>query len=261
MNHPIISLSQLSGVRTSGPRHLMARCPFHSDRRPSFSISLPSGYARCFACKARTRVSFDVDHQQVARRAAESRIPAGDETSQCVEQVLEQSVPVGSDTHAREFLLSRRIDVEAVEQLGIRLLSRFGAPWLVFPYFDQVGTPLYCKLRSLNGKRFLRVPAGTESVLFNLLDLENLRDDESPIIVEGELDVAAIRTAGGSGAVSVPNGAGTRVSAALLSPLFRFDRVVIWTDADAPGEELESRLTAWLPAAVPFRQFLRGGCS
>jgi 5S rRNA maturation endonuclease (ribonuclease M5) len=62
------------------------------------------------------------------------------------------------------------------------------------------------------------------------------------IVVDGELDPHALRATGVGPVVSVPDGAGSRLSADLLRQLAGFRRILIATDADAPGDDLAARL-------------------
>lgn len=49
----------LDGVKDTGSHHIMACCPFHGERNPSFTMSLTSGLFHCFACKeSGTLVTF-----------------------------------------------------------------------------------------------------------------------------------------------------------------------------------------------------------
>ena len=56
--------------------------------------------------------------------------------------------------------------------------------------------------------------------------------NERVLVVEGELDVHALRAVGIGPVVSVPDGSGSRLTPELLSPLSPFREVIIATDAD-----------------------------
>jgi DNA primase len=52
MLSPIIELLNpyLSHIKSSGPRDIMARCPFHDDNKPSFAVNIINGLWICHAC-------------------------------------------------------------------------------------------------------------------------------------------------------------------------------------------------------------------
>lgn len=68
-------------------------------------------------------------------------------------------------------------------------------------------------------------------------------------MVEGELDLHSLRAVDVANVVSVPDGAHTRLTPALLAPLERFARVVLAVDADQEGEGLAQRLAEALGPA------------
>jgi DNA polymerase-1 len=85
------------------------------------------------------------------------------------------------------------------------------------------------------------------SALYGAHDLP--ADADRVVIVEGELDLHALRAVGIAAAVSVPDGAGSKVSEALCAPIAAIRDIVIATDADAPGDDLAKRIAEQLGAA------------
>jgi twinkle protein len=126
---------------------------------------------------------------------------------------------------------------------------------IAFPYFHN-GELVNVKFRSLAEKAFALVK-GAELILYGL---DDIADNKSAIIVEGELDKLALEEAGIRNAVSVPTGAPAKVKASEPDPedakfsyiaacsedLNRLDRVILAVDNDGPGlalaEELARRL-------------------
>ncbi|HEX3696222.1 MAG TPA: toprim domain-containing protein [Polyangia bacterium] len=130
-------------------------------------------------------------------------------------------------------------EAEANRIFGARTRTGTAA---VFRYAAPDGTFLYDKFRLLGDRKvFWRRPRGKPSALYGLADLP--KDDRSRVvIVEGELDLHALRAVGIQSVVSVPDGAGSRLTSDLLAPLSAYGRCLIATDADDPGEELARRL-------------------
>lgn len=79
------------------------------------------------------------------------------------------------------------------------------------------------------------------------------------IVVEGDLDLHALRAVGIQAVVSVPDGAGLRLTPDLLRPLAGYERCLFATDAYDPGEELAGRLRQELGAARCRRVVFRDG--
>jgi twinkle protein len=171
----------------------------------------------------------------------------------------------------REWFAARGIPEEIVARHCITLetvyLSKLEdeAPCLVFPYFKH-GEVVNLKYRSLEGKYFRQVK-DAEKILFNL---DALADQTEGVVVEGECDALAIRAAGISHVVSVPDGApaaGSKPSdqkfeylvncADQLAPL---KKIVLAVDNDPPGKTLESELARRLGPERCWRVTWPQGC-
>lgn len=52
MTSPILEIVEkyLDKIKRTGPTNIMARCPFHDDNNPSFTMSLDQGLYICFSC-------------------------------------------------------------------------------------------------------------------------------------------------------------------------------------------------------------------
>lgn len=221
-------------------------CPHHKERRPSFSVNLKTGWGKCFACGASSRVD-DV----VPTSAAPARVVTAVRFDDSY--IADNTVACHENTYAELMLEQRAIGVDAALELGVRALVRKDGTYVAFVYRDAEHRPLYWKLRNTDGSkdRMERFPRGVKSALYNLPALAGLHDDEEPVIVEGEFDALALHHAGVHHVVSVPDGAGLRPGPAakeLLAPLARFRRIAIAADADKCGEELAASLVSLLGA-------------
>lgn len=148
----------------------------------------------------------------------------------------------GLTNAGRRFLNDRSIDFTVAENLGVWDDGKA----IAFPYLRD-GETIHVKYRSLTEKKWWS-SKDTEPVFYNL---DAVQDASDIIIVEGELDVLALATAGIPCAISVPNGApdagqdaGKKLACMeTTGDLFAAaSRVIIATDNDAPGRELAKHL-------------------
>ncbi|KAK3134342.1 hypothetical protein QOZ80_6AG0547870 [Eleusine coracana subsp. coracana] len=118
--------------------------------------------------------------------------------------------------------------------------------------YRRDGILIGCKYREVS-KKFSQ-EANTEKILYGLDDIKRARD---VIIVEGEIDKLSMEEAGFRNCVSVPDGAPPRVSNKLPDKeqdkkyqylwnckeyLDSASRIILATDADAPGQALAEEL-------------------
>ncbi|HVV51130.1 MAG TPA: toprim domain-containing protein [Polyangia bacterium] len=230
----------------------IARCPAHEDDRPSLSIGVGDDgrvLLRCFAgcglqailaaLRLETSDLFQRPSDAASLRPSGTPVPAPEIGAATRWLKAARSLP--DSEIARMFAAQAR-----------------GGPAIVFRYLDQAGHLLYDKFRPIGDRKvFWRVPRGCPSALYGLADLP--KDGTRVTVVEGELDLHAIRAIGISPVVSVPDGAGSRLSPELLLPLACFKHVLIATDADAPGDELAARLSHELGAELCRRVRLVDG--
>jgi twinkle protein len=129
---------------------------------------------------------------------------------------------------------------------------------LGFPYHTPEGEKAFAKWRHPN-KRFSIEPSGRQLQLW-LLHKWAAAESDTLVITEGEIDALSILAAGAWCVTSVPNGASssrgdgdidpTRDTGfsylwkgAVLHPAIdRFKRIILATDADAPGQVLRDEL-------------------
>lgn len=155
------------------------------------------------------------------------------------------------DERHYEFLTSRGISTSTAHKFKLVGDDYMGKPALGFLYFDKKGKPEAIKHRILGDKSF----ACTNGPA-SFFGLERIKKGDDLYIVEGEMDVLALAEVGVN-AISVPNGATLKVTEGRIDPKednkFRFlwdakeyvdaaKRIVIATDADAPGEALAEEI-------------------
>ena len=156
---------------------------------------------------------------------------------------------------------NNRIDVE--EYMGRRKISTATLDYadiqsdtkgnIVFHYYDNNDVLLMVKYRPSRklqegeNKAWTQKDADTTPLLFNM----NRIDPNQPLIItEGEIDCLSIIEAGYKNVVSIPLGAqNTHWIEECWDWLEQFDKIIIWSDNDAPGikmrREVCHRLGAW----------------
>jgi twinkle protein len=152
---------------------------------------------------------------------------------------------------------SRGISKETADKLGLFKSRKFfpavgtEQDGIGFPYFDADGMIVSAKIRSIESKAFTCWQSPP-----SFFNIGNAVEGEDFIIVEGEMDVAAMMEAG-LPAVSVPNGAPMKVIDGKITPeedkKFQFlwaakdlidkaKRVIIAVDKDTQGEALAEEI-------------------
>lgn len=139
-------------------------------------------------------------------------------------------------THVRRAVGGRRRGVGVADQ---RFLSDDGtwvaAPCYTFPLDGEHGGAVRLKARAVADKARMRlVPRGGGWGLFGLRAVP--ADATTVVLTEGEFDAMAVTQATGLPAVSAPNGARS-LPVDVLPLLERFDRIILWMDADDAGRE------------------------
>jgi 5S rRNA maturation endonuclease (ribonuclease M5) len=172
---------------------LSARCPFHDDQRPSFSITLERGSAwQCHSCNRSGKLI-----------AFELAIAEHDGSPIDVQQAHKQVVRI-------------------LESAGVKL-TKFAAPEASYDYVDEDGEVLY-QVRRYPGKAFpvyrpnpeqpgdyIKGIKGVRKVLYWLPEI---REAETVIVVEGERDADSIRSLHLKDAVELPIAATTNLGGA-----------------------------------------------
>lgn len=148
------------------------------------------------------------------------------------------------------WLVGRGINPELVSDYPLCTGSRYGKSCVGFVYGSS-SDPEAIKWRTVQGKSFTQTGAAR-----SFWGIDQIDPDQDLIICEGEADVLALASAG-IRAVSVPNGAPSKVSAGAVDPsedgkyayvwaarhiIEKASRVVFFPDADAPGEALVEEL-------------------
>lgn len=149
------------------------------------------------------------------------------------------------------YLNERMISAETLRRNAVMQRRYKNETVIAFPY-RRNGMLVSCKYRGID-KKFWQ-ESDTERIFYGLDDIRNATEI---IIVEGELDKLAMEEAGYRNCVSVPDGAPAKVSKDLpdlekdtkyqylwncKDYLSQASRIILATDADAPGQALAEEL-------------------
>ncbi|ONK65745.1 uncharacterized protein A4U43_C06F490 [Asparagus officinalis] len=161
------------------------------------------------------------------------------------------------------YLKERMISAETLRRNGVMQRRWHNQTVIAFPY-RRNGTLVSCKYRG-SDKKFWQ-ESDTERIFYGLDDIRNATDI---IIVEGEMDKLAMEEAGYRNCVSVPDGAPGKVSKDVPDQdkdtkfqylwnckeyLNKASRIILATDADAPGQALAEELARRLDAGGSLGQ-------
>jgi len=154
-------------------------------------------------------------------------------------------------------LNDRKLDLEIIKQakLGCMWKDKGGEReyWLSIPHMDKDGQFCNIRFRSIPpAKKQYRVCAGRPLVLYGS---ESLIDKEQQVvIVEGELDVLALRSYGFTeNVVSGTAGAAANWPDDWLDTLEEFQQFLIWYDSDQAGDDGAYKLGKKLGLYRSFR--------
>jgi hypothetical protein len=221
-------LTRLERCAPCGKDRWRGLCPSHPDATPSLSVGIADDGRILLKCFAGCSFEAIIDALGMDRSDFRPQPP-----------------PVGTAPRPAPEIppvlmwmcQSRRLPKEEAARV-LAVETREG-PAVVFRYVDRAGHHLYDKYRTIREKRFWRLPRGATAVLYGLDRIE----PGQCVLVEGELDAHALRAVGVRSVVSLPDGANTRLTDALLAPLADAPEILIATDGDGPGDKVATLLS------------------
>lgn len=227
-------------------------CPECSHKRKQankkqkvLAINQESGHYTCNHCDFKGRVDSNDWINNKTARSDEYTPQISHSKPKVIQSIKEEIKPFKTGVLRSEgisYLNSRGISLETAKKLRVAQNKN----WLAFNYYKD-GKIVNAKYRGLEGKKFYQ-HKGCDKYLYNL---ENLKNQDTICIVEGEFDVLSIVEAGflnvGSVSQGAPN-AGTSVGSKLqcldnsIEYIKNAKKVIIWTDNDPNGKYLEKIL-------------------
>lgn len=246
--------------------NLVACCPFHSEKSPSFTVNDIKGIFKCFGCgKSGDAIEFLKMHQNL-------------DYIKTIEW-LAKKYNVEIEEIQKDFIKPQpRLEkissnfIDAFEKRGIsnNTLLRFkiteAVEWMpkakaevkaiCFNYYrnDEL---INIKFRAKD--RDFKLASNAELIFYNIDAIEK---ESAVIIVEGEFDCLAMHEAGLYNCISVPNGAGTGLQY-LDNCWMNFEKVkkiILAVDNDEPGIKLREELARRLGKERCYQVTMPEGC-
>jgi twinkle protein len=228
------------------------KCPFHTDKTPSFKVSPAKQIYKCFGCgKSGDAIQFLIEHEKlnyidaVKYIAKKYNIEVDETSPKSYEKPIPRLEKVSPEVISyfqkrgisNDTLLRFKI-TEAIEWMP---KAKAEVKTICFNYYkDEILTNIKFRAKDKDFK----LTKNAELIFYNL---DQIKDETDCIITEGEIDCLSLHEAGIYNSVSVPNGAATgHQQLNYLDNCYEYfinkQRVIIATDNDAPGKGLRDEL-------------------
>jgi twinkle protein len=233
--------------------NLIAACPFHNEKTPSFTVSTGKQIFKCFGCgKSGDAIAFLIDHEKIGYLDAIRWLAKKYNIAVEEEKTKDFVAPVPR----LEKLSKRTLEFfENERKISNNTLLRFGITeakeWMpqlqkevTVICFNYLRDGQLINIKFRGPQKSFKLSQDAELIFYNV---DALKDQKECIIVEGEIDCLSMYEAGIYNVVSVPNGAGTgNLKLTYLDNCYHYftgmERVIIATDNDAPGMKLKEEL-------------------
>ena len=248
---------------------MVACCPFHVERSPSFKVSKSKDIYKCFGCGASgDAISFTMAYnnqnyiEAIEYIAKHYGIEVESETKEYVkpplrlEKLQPDTIKYFESRGISNNTLLRFNVTECVEWMPI---AKAEIRAICFNYMRD-GELVNVKYRA-KGKDF-KLHKNSELIFYNL---DAIKCQETAVICEGEIDCLSLYEAGIYNAVSVPNGAGIgnqqlRYLDNCWDNFTDAKRIIIFTDNDTAGNKLKDELSRRLGIERCFFVTYPEGC-
>lgn len=229
-------------TKRAGQEHLAAECcPFCNNANYKFYVHVGGEKDGMWDCKVCGKVG---NYYQLKAHLAQNGVVTslkdaahtkGGKATLPDFQALHARL-MASDAPLDYLVHGRRFSIEVIRRMKLGYMERDGKQWVVIPYFDAGGKPVFYKSRTVPpaGKEF-DAPAGYTVPLYNGAALK--QGMEELLMVEGEPDCLAVLSNGYETVVGVP-GAGIK-KADWLERLDVLEpkRIYLLYDRDKTGQE------------------------
>lgn len=168
-------------------KEIRSLCPFHSEKHPSFSVNIETGFYFCQSCKAKGKVSL--------RGIAKLTLPTIDKPIEIVRNIdLPKEYVVCYDNRKYKipkYLRDRSISLEVLRQFNIGFCSTgYYKNRIIIPIFDNSKLAGFIARAILNQKNKYLYPRGFKKSLFVFnLDYCIKEKYDEIFLTEGVFDV------------------------------------------------------------------------
>lgn len=230
----------------------VALCPFHNERTPSFTIPKTNNTYKCFGCgKSGDVFSLLKETQNI------SFVDAVKQVATQYNFELDQS----NKEYTKPLQRLEKIDakfIEWFEKRGIsnNTLLRFNITqsieWMpkanaetIAICFNYYRNNELVNIKFRAAQKDFKLEKDAELIFYNI---DAIKDEQTAIIVEGEIDCLSMYEAGIYNVVSVPNGASVqgKINLKYLDNCFEYfhdkEKIIIAVDNDEAGEKLKAEL-------------------
>ena len=184
--------SLIKDAKITGER-LIGRCPFHDDRKDSFTADLKTGMCHCFTgCIDGNFITFWAKYHGVSNKEAYKEII--EKYGKAQEPQKPKEKPQMQSFSLAEYAFSKHLPEDFLRDvcLASTAKDRDGTQWLKLPYYnDENQAPVFRK--RYGGKEF-RWSYGSSGklILYGEWRLPEMRQQGYTILVEGESDTQTL---------------------------------------------------------------------
>ena len=184
--------SLIKDAKITGDR-LIGRCPFHDDRKDSFTADLKTGMCHCFTgCIDGNFITFWAKYHGVSNKEAYKQII--EKYGKAQEPQKPKEKPQMQSFSLAEYAFSKHLPEDFLRDvcLASTAKDRDGTQWLKLPYYnDENQAPVFRK--RYGGKEF-RWSYGSSGklILYGEWRLPEMRQQGYTILVEGESDTQTL---------------------------------------------------------------------
>lgn len=235
-------------LKKSGSYYI-TKCPFHDEKTPSFKVKQSDNHFKCYGCGAYGDViDFivklkSISFQDAVRYIANQKNFELEETSNEVKKPQPRLEKI--DKVYIDYFEKRGISNNTLLRFKVTQATEWmpdvqtEIPVVCFNYFrdDEL---VNIKFRGRN--KSFKLVKDAELIFYNL---DAIKDDDTAVIVEGEIDCMSMYEAGIYNCVSVPNGAGSHNLTYIdncINHLIDKKYIVIAVDNDNAGNKLKDEL-------------------
>lgn len=226
-----------------------ALCPFHPDKKPSFTWFEKGLMWRCHACNKQVDIYTFLQ---------EKRGMTFNEAVEFVKELLGKAKPIKADVKEFdkpniktrplsekfiEYMEKRKLKKETLEAWKVVEGTWQNRPVYVFQYFDENNELVYVTYRGY-GKGGSGIKGGcepnTKSILWGMWQI----DKEKPVVItEGQIDAMCVWQSGYKNVVSVPSGANNfQWIDNCWDWLQDIEEFIVFADNDMPGLKMADTL-------------------